>query len=138
MDIEALAFNTAISRFIATKELAAMGCTSKTVLTYLAQMMSPFAPHICEQIGARRWGTRPRLPLHLGRFDDAYAVDNTVTIGVQILGKTHGQITIAPDADENTALSAAKSVEAIAKASRRKSSRPRDLYSGRILNLILK
>ena len=140
LDIEALAFNTAISALhIATKELAAMGCTSKTVLTYLAQMMSPFAPHICEQIWREALGYQTSIAVApWPEFDDAYAVDNTVTIGVQILGKTRGQITIAPDADENTALSAAKSVEAIAKHLEGKNLVRVIYIPGRILNLIAK
>ena len=140
LDIEGLAFNTAISALhIATKELSGMGCTSKTVLTWLAQIMAPFAPHICEEIWRAALGNDTSITIaSWPEFDDAYAVDNTVTIGVQILGKTRGQITISPDADQDTALAAAQNVEAIAKHLDGKNLVRVIYIPGRILNLIAK
>ena len=44
-------FNTSVSAFmICVNELTSCNCNSKQILTDLCVLLSPFAPHICEEI----------------------------------------------------------------------------------------
>lgn len=50
-DIEAFSYNTAISAFmIAVNELTELGCNTREVLEPLVVLLSPFAPHIAEEL----------------------------------------------------------------------------------------
>ena len=50
-DIERLSFNTCVSTFmICINELTALKCSNKTVLEPILILLSPFAPHFCEEL----------------------------------------------------------------------------------------
>jgi leucyl-tRNA synthetase len=50
-DIENFSFNTSVSQFmICVNELTAQGCHSRAVLEPLAVVISPYAPHIAEEL----------------------------------------------------------------------------------------
>lgn len=140
LDIEGLAFNTAISALhIATRELTQLSCQSRTVLRWLAQILAPFAPHLGEELWASGLGNAGSISLvEWPAFDDAYAVDEQVTIGVQVLGKTRGQITLPLDADQETAVAAAMAQEGITRHLEGKNLVRIIYLPGRILNLIAK
>merc|ERR1712085_220434 len=88
-DIEAMSFNTAIS----------------------AMMVSPFAPHLGEECWNILGNDDSLAYAPWVEYDEALCVDDEITIGVQINGKSRGQITIPADADEDTAMAAARDVE---------------------------
>ena len=139
-DIEGLAFNTAISALhIATRELTGLSCQSRLVLRWLAQLIAPFAPHLGEELWASGLGNAESISqVEWPAFDDAYAVDEQVTIGVQVLGKTRGQITLPLDADQETAVAAAMAQEGITRHLEGKNLVRIIYLPGRILNLIAK
>jgi leucyl-tRNA synthetase len=139
-DIEKLAINTAISALhVATKELTASGATGRAVLEPLAQLMAPFAPHIAEEIWCEALGHRDGISFHpWPEADPAYVADDLVTMGVQVLGKTRGEIRISRDADEATAVAAAQAEPSVQRHLDGKSL-VRVIYKpGKILNLIAK
>ena len=68
--------------------------------------------------------------------DDTYAVDNVVKMGVQVLGKTRGQIEIPVDADEETGMAAALAEEGVARYVDGKNIVRVIYIPGRILNII--
>jgi leucyl-tRNA synthetase len=50
-DIERLSFNTCVSTFmICINELTALKCSNRSVLESLLILLSPFAPHFCEEL----------------------------------------------------------------------------------------
>ncbi len=139
-DIEKLALNTAISALhVAARELTQLGSTSRKVLEPLAQLVQPFAPHIAEALWAEGLGHKDGIsyapwPAH----DEAFAKDDVIKMGVQVMGKTRGEIEIAPDAEEAVAVEAAKACEGVQKHLDGKKI-VRVIYKpGRILNLIAK
>ena len=70
--------------------------------------------------------------------DPAMLVDDAVEIPVQVNGKKRGVVTLSPDADEATALAAARKDERIAQALEEGTLRKTIWVPGRILNLIIK
>ncbi|MDO9019013.1 MAG: leucine--tRNA ligase [Deltaproteobacteria bacterium] len=142
-DIEALTLNTAISALhVATRDLARLGTRSREVLGPLAQLVAPFAPHLAETLWTRGAGNdvTPGGVAYAPwpEADPKWLVDDTVTIGVQVNGKTVTTVELALDADEATAVAAAKAIDAVARQLAGKSVAKVIYKSGKILNLIAK
>jgi leucyl-tRNA synthetase len=143
-DIETLGFNTAISSMmILLNEIYRSGTRSRKVLEPLVQILSPFAPHLCEEIwsiihagsGAER-GLVALAPWP--QYDSNLTVDDVVTIGVQVNGKSRGTIEIAKEAPEADAVAAAQALESVKNALGGKPIDKVIYKAGRILNLIVK
>ncbi|MDY5199261.1 MAG: leucine--tRNA ligase [Candidatus Cryptobacteroides sp.] len=87
-DIEHFSFNTTVSAFmIALNDLSALKCRKREVLEPLTIMLSPFAPHIAEELwealGHGESITYARFP----EFDPALAAEDNVTYPVSFNGK---------------------------------------------------
>ena len=87
-DIEAFSFNTAVSAFmIAVNELYDLKCNKKEILEPLIILLSPFAPHIAEELweamGHKESITYAQFPEYI----EAYTVENNCTYAVSFNGK---------------------------------------------------
>lgn len=139
-DIESLDLNTAISALhVAARDLTQEKTRSRKILGPLAQIIHPFAPHLAEEL----WATALGQPKGISfvpwpEHDDRYAVDDEIRMGVQVLGKTRGEILIARDAPEAVALEKAKAEASIAKHLEGKNLTRVVYVPGKILNLIVK
>lgn len=111
--LEALTLNTVISGFMefTNKLIAAAkesGGVDQSSLDALAVLLSPFAPHIAEEIwevvGHKESVFRSTWPT----CDESKLVEDTLNIAVQLNGKVRANITVAADADKDTVLAAAK------------------------------
>jgi leucyl-tRNA synthetase len=138
-DIEKLALNTAISKLhVATNELRRTQTTSRKVLAPLAQLLAPFAPHLAEELWKSGLGMQDGISFApWPKWDEKYSEDDMIAIGVQIGGKTRGEILIPVDADEATALAAVRTSDA-AKYLEGKQLVKVIYKAGKILNLIVK
>ena len=100
------------------------------------RILAPFAPHLAEELWEQAGETSS---VHLApwpEFDPSLLVRNTVIIGVQVSGKTRGEIEIAPDATEKEAVKAALALPKVVSAF--PTGKPgKVIYrQGRILNLL--
>lgn len=111
--LEALTLNTVISGFMEfTNKLIAVakeaGGVDKSSLETLAVLLSPFAPHIAEEIwevlGHKESVFRSVWPT----YDESKLKEDTLNIAVQLNGKVRANITVAADADNAAVLAAAK------------------------------
>jgi leucyl-tRNA synthetase len=107
-DIEALRLNTAVSAMmILVRHLGSLHPVPFDAARTLTLLLSPFAPHLGEELWHRLGGTQTLAYEPWPEFDPALVKDETVQIGVQVNGKLRGTITLAADADEQTARAAA-------------------------------
>jgi leucyl-tRNA synthetase len=101
---------------ILVKHLGGLPAVPFDAVKSLALILSPFAPHIGEEIWERLGGPGHNKTLAYEpwpEFDAALVKDDVVEIGVQVNGKLRGTITIAVDADEATARAAAMAEERV-------------------------
>ena len=113
-DIEALRFNTAISAMmILVKHLGALKAVPMDALRALTLLVSPFAPHLGEELWHRLGNATSLAYAPWPEFDPVLVKDDVVEMGVQVNGKLRGTITLAVDADEETARAAALNEERI-------------------------
>jgi leucyl-tRNA synthetase len=113
-DIGRMAFNTAISSMMifvneATKRPDAL---SRGQLLRFVQILSPFAPHLAEELWQRLGGAELLAYAKWPSFDAKLLVDDEVEIAVQILGKVRGRAVVATNADQATMVAAAKAAVA--------------------------
>ena len=107
-DIDELKMNTAIAAMMTmVNEFAANGCT-KGDMEQLLLLLSPFAPHIVEELWERlgfaaKYG-KMCCQCDWPTYDETKTVDTTVTMAVQVLGKLKGTVTVAKDSDQQTCL----------------------------------
>jgi leucyl-tRNA synthetase len=97
-DIERFSFNTAVSSFmICVNELADAKCNKRAILQELAILISPYAPHLAEelwhQLGNQGSVCDSVCPLH----DDKYLVENTFEYPVSFNGKMRFKIELPLD-----------------------------------------
>ena len=97
-DIENFSFNTPVSCFmIATNELTAQKCNSKEILEPLLILLSPYVPHICEELwellGHSNSITFESFPI----FDPSMLVESTKTYPISINGKVRLKLELSLD-----------------------------------------
>lgn len=88
-DIETFSFNTAVSAFmIAVNELYELKCNKREILEPLIVLLSPFAPHIAEELWAALGHGESISYAAFPEYVEAYTVENTCTYAVSFNGKT--------------------------------------------------
>ena len=101
-DTENFAFNTAVSQFmICVNELARLSCNKKEILEPLLVLLTPFAPHISEELWQALGHTNTILDAAYPILNESYLVENSFTYPVAINGKTRTEVEFALDADTN-------------------------------------
>ncbi len=87
-DIEAFSYNTTISAFmIAVNDLTALKCSKKEILEPMVVLLSPFAPHIAEELWERLGHSETVADACFPVFNPALAAEDNVTYPVQFNGK---------------------------------------------------
>lgn len=139
-DIDAMAFNTAISAMmVLTNHLAGLKeNVPREAVEKLVLMVSPVAPHLGEECW-RLLGHEHSLAFEPWvEYDEAFCFDDTVAMGVQVNGKTRAEIQIAVDADQETAMAAAFDQVKVKAQLEGKDIKKVIYVAGRILNIVAK
>ena len=138
-DIENFSFNTTISAFmIAVNELSAADCHKREILEPLCVLLSPFAPHIAEelweQLGHRESITDARFPEYVA----AYTVEDSVTYPVQFNGKMRFTVDLPKSAVPAEVEAAVRGMEQTAKWVGDQQIVKVVVVPGRIINIVVK
>ena len=109
-DINEMKFNTAIAALMSlANEIYSAGSLTCDELKTFITLLNPFAPHLTEEMWHSLGETSLLSISKWPEFDEAKTVDDTVTIAVQICGKTRATINVPNGADEDTVKAAALS-----------------------------
>ncbi|MFP9113133.1 leucine--tRNA ligase [Flavobacterium sp. RHBU_3] len=88
-DIENFSFNTSVSSFmIAVNELLAMNCHERLILEPLAVLISPYAPHIAEELWHQLGHRTSISTVAFPKFNPEYLVESSKEYPVSFNGKT--------------------------------------------------
>jgi len=99
-DIPNLSYNTAIASMITFVNTAtSKGNLTNDQLNRFIRILSPFAPHISQEIYDRIGGSGYISVQQWPTFEQEKLVTDVVEIPVQIMGKVRGRITVPTDAD---------------------------------------
>ena len=136
-DIENFSFNTTVSAFmIALNEL--QGCSKRAILEPILILLSPFAPHITEELWHQlghedsiTWASFPE-------YKEELTVENSVTYPVSFNGKTRFTMDFAADASREAIEKAVRESAQTARYVGAQSIVKVIVVPGRIVNVVLK
>lgn len=97
-DIENFSFNTSVSTFmICVNELHAQGCKSKEILEALAILVSPYAPHMAEELWAGLGHNTSISKVPFPQFNPAHLVESEKEYPISFNGKMRFKMKLPMD-----------------------------------------
>jgi leucyl-tRNA synthetase len=97
-DIENFSFNTSVSTFmIAVNELTAQKCNNKAVLEQLLILISPYAPHITEELWSTLGNSESISTAPFPKFEEKYLVESEKEYPVSFNGKMRFKLNLPLD-----------------------------------------
>ncbi|MEE2802520.1 MAG: class I tRNA ligase family protein, partial [Bacteroidota bacterium] len=101
-DIENFSFNTSVSSFmIAVNELTAQKCNSREVLEPLAILVSPYAPHIAEELWSLLGHEESIAYADFPVFEEKYLVESSKKYPISFNGKMKFTLELPVDASKD-------------------------------------
>ncbi len=108
-DIEKLSYNTAISEMmICVNELSSLKCNKKEILQNLIILLSPFAPHISEELWEMTGNKETIANVSFPEYDEKILVVKSFVLPVAINGKPRFKMEMPADASKQEIENAAK------------------------------
>ena len=141
-DIDELKMNTAIAALMTMVNAFYANGLSKGDLEMLMLMLSPFAPHMVEEMWeltgyAAKYG-KMAMQMSWPKWDESKTVDAQVEMAVQVGGKFKGTVTVPTDSDQETVVAAAMELDKVKKAVDGMSVVKTILVKNKLVNLIVK
>ena len=137
-DIENVKFNTAIAAMMALlNELASTGANKGEVKTLL-KLLSPFAPHMAEELWEMLGGEGMISVAPWPVFDPAKTKDDAVEIAVQICGKLRERVMVPTDAEDDAVIKIACETEKVKAALENGKLVKSIVVKNKLVNLIIK
>ena len=95
-DVERFSFNTSVSSFmIAVNELTELKCAKRSILQEMVVVLSPYAPHICEELWKLLGNEAGTLSYAVyPKFNPEYLVEDAFSYPISINGKTKTNLNI--------------------------------------------
>ena len=138
-DIENFSYNTTVSAFmIAVNDLTALKCSKKDILEPMVVLLSPFAPHIAEELWERLGHDGSVSFASFPAFNAALAAEDNVTYPVQFNGKMRFTVDLPRSAAPAEVEAAVRANEATAKYVGDQQIVKVIVVPGRIVNIVVK
>jgi len=138
-DIEKLSFNTAISRMMEfTNEFSPQEVRPKSAMETLTILLSPFAPHMAEELWQLLGHDNTLAFEPWPTFDEAKIAEAEVEIPVQVNGKLKAKVKVPAGADNATIEAAAKQNSTVAGNLEGKAIVKVVVVPGRLVNFVVK
>ena len=134
--------NTAIAALMALVNAFYANGLTKGDLSMLMLMLSPFAPHMVEEMweltGFAAKSGKMAMQMDWPTYDEAKTIDANVEMAVQVNGKLKGTVNVPVDSDEAAVMEAVKAVEKVQKATEGMAVVKTILVKNKLINLIVK
>ncbi len=136
-DVSRLSYNTAVAAMMEYMNVLRKGerTPHRDEVVPLITLVSPFAPHIAEELWEQTGGTGSVFDAAWPRFDPSLAAEDSIELVVQVNGKVRAKITVPRDIAEEAAVVAALADPTVAKFV---SGAPKKIIfvRGRLLNIV--
>ena len=137
-DIEHFSYNTSISAFmICVNELTALKCSKQAILEPLVILLTPFAPHISEELWHQLGHDTTVCDAQWPTYDEAYLVERTVTYVISFNGKARYNLDLPVGISREEAEKVALTHENSAKWLAGKTVKKVIVVPGKIVNVVV-
>ena len=137
-DIEAMKFNTAIAALMSLVNDFYANGASRGDMKALLLMLSPFAPHMCEELWEMAGYSGQVCLQAWPEYDESKTVAATTQMAVQVSGKVKANIVVPTDASDEAIVSAALADPKVAKLAEGKELVKSIVVKGKLVSLIFK
>lgn len=137
-DIDNFSFNTSIPAFmICTNELNSLKCNKKEILEPLIILISPFAPHIAEELWNLCGNNSSIIDAKFPEYDEKYLVEDSYEYPVSFNGKMRFKLELPLDMNQNEVEEKIKSLPESEKWIEGKSIKKIIFIKGKIINIVV-
>ena len=139
--VESFGFNAAIAKLYAfTNVLARSDAGSQAkrqAARVLAQLMSPMTPHLAEEVWSLLGGEGLVATAPWPVAEEAYLVEDSVTLPIQVNGKRRAEITVPKDLEKSEVEKRALATDAVQRALEGGAPKKVIVVPGRIVNVVV-
>ncbi len=138
-DVERFSFNTSVSSFmIAVNELTEIKCAKRSILQDMVVILSPYAPHICEELWKLLGNEVGTLSYaEFPKFNPEFLVEDAFSYPISINGKTKTNLNIPLDLDMKEVETMVLADENVQKYLAGQTPKKVIVVKGRIVNMVV-
>ncbi|HCM77416.1 MAG TPA: leucine--tRNA ligase [Cytophagales bacterium] len=137
-DIDNFSFNTSVSEFmICINELTSLKCRKRAVIEPLVIALSPFAPHIAEELWEKLGHTDTVLNATYPKVEEKYLIESTFEYPISINGKVRAKMNMALDMPKEDIQKLVMASEVVQKWTEGKAPKKVIIVPGKIVNVVL-
>ncbi|QOI98375.1 MAG: leucine--tRNA ligase [Flammeovirgaceae bacterium] len=137
-DIDSFSFNTSVSEFmICANELSALKCNKRKILEPLVIALSPFAPHVAEELWEKLGHTKTVFDAAFPAYDEQYLTESSFNYPISINGKVRAQMNFALDMPREDIEKTVLASEIVKKWTDGKTPKKVIVVPGKIVNVVI-
>jgi leucyl-tRNA synthetase len=136
-DFEGFKFNTAIAGLMELVNAIYQFGADKEVFSRLLIMLSPIAPHFCEELWQGLGNAQSILKANWPKYDPSLLVEENITIVIQVNGKVRGTIAVNKDISEDKLKEACLNDEAVKKWLKDSAVKKIVVVPGKLVNIVV-
>lgn len=137
-DMANYSFNTSVSEFmICANELSSLKCNKRKIVEPLVIALSPFAPHICEELWSLLGHQTTVLDEKFPAYDEQYLTESSFNYPISINGKVRAEMNFALDMPKEDIEKQVLTSEIVKKWTEGKTPKKVIVVQGRIVNVVL-
>jgi leucyl-tRNA synthetase len=137
-DIETFSFNTSASEFmICVNGLQALKCNKRAILEPLTIVLSPFTPHITEELWEKLGHRESILKATYPKFEEKYLIETSFEYPVSINGKVRAKMNFALDMPKEDMEKLILASDEIQKWTEGKAPKKVIIVQGRMVNVVI-
>lgn len=137
-DIDNFSFNTSVSEFmICANELSSLKCKKRAILEPLVVALSPFAPHVAEELWEKLGHSDTVLNASYPQYKEEYLVESTFEYPISINGKVRAKMNFALDMPKEDLQKVVMASEIVQKWTEGKAPKKVIIVPGKIVNVVI-
>lgn len=137
-DIESFGFNTAISQMmIFVNHLVKLPVIPKATVEKLVLVLSPFAPHIAEELWEKLGHTESLTYENWPQYDKELIKEKEIELAIQVNGKIKDKIVVPADSDEEQIKQKALGCDKVVAAMAGKEPKKVIVIKSRLVNIVI-
>ncbi|MDR3013589.1 MAG: class I tRNA ligase family protein [Chitinispirillales bacterium] len=136
-DLEAMKFNTAVAAMMEFANELSSGGASKEDLTAVVKLVSPYAPHLGDELWEMLGNGGFVIDTSWPTWDEAMTQDSVVTVVIQVNGKLRGEFQAPCDADQEQLKTTALSLDKVKPFVDGKTIRKVIVVPGKLVNIVV-